>query len=44
MTIMTWNLMHIAHLLREGLPSDGNDRRKLDDGVDINHDNPEYRS
>ena len=44
MTIMTWNLMHIAHLLREGLPNDGNDRRKLDDGVDINHDNPEYRS
>ncbi|WP_281983156.1 flavodoxin family protein [Thalassorhabdomicrobium marinisediminis] len=43
MTIMTWNLMHIAHLLRDGLPNKGNDRRALD-GIDINHDNPEYRS
>lgn len=33
-TIMTWNLMHLAGLLRDadGLPSYGNDRNRLADG------------
>jgi multimeric flavodoxin WrbA len=44
MTIMSWNLMHIAQMLRGGIPNDGNDRRTLKDGIDVNHDNPEYRS
>ncbi|WP_377506764.1 flavodoxin family protein [Octadecabacter sp. R77987] len=43
-TIMSWNLMHVAHLLRGGIPNEGNDRRALGEGVDLNHDNPEYRS
>ena len=44
LTIMSWNLMHMAHLLRDGLPNQGNDRRDLSEGVDIDHANPEYRS
>ncbi|MGY6500810.1 MAG: flavodoxin family protein [Acidimicrobiales bacterium] len=33
-TIMTWNLMHLARMLRDagGLPSYGNDRNRLGDG------------
>jgi multimeric flavodoxin WrbA len=44
MTIMSWNLMHIAQMLRGGIPNDGNNRRTLKDGIDVNHSNPEYRS
>ncbi len=44
MTIMTWNLIHLARMLEGGIPNEGNDRRKLSDGVNINHANPEYRS
>ena len=43
-TIMSWNLMHLAHLLRGGIANEGNDRRALSDGVDLDHGNPEYRS
>ncbi len=38
-TIMSWNLMHMAHLLRSGIPSDGNDRTALD-GVTLDHRSP----
>jgi len=44
MTIMTWNLMHLAKLLKGGIPNEGNDRRKLKSGVSLDHENPEYRS
>lgn len=44
MTIMTWNLIHIARMLANGIPNDGNDRRTLSDGINVNHANPEYRS
>ncbi|SEO26860.1 Multimeric flavodoxin WrbA [Salinihabitans flavidus] len=42
-TIMTWNLMHMAWLLRDGLPSTGNDRRAWDAGARFDFENPEYR-
>lgn len=38
-TIMSWNLMHMAQLLRGGIPNDGNDRRALD-GVTLDHGIP----
>ncbi|RVT83938.1 flavodoxin family protein [Rhodobacteraceae bacterium CCMM004] len=43
-TIMAWNLMHLAVLLKDGIPNRGNDRRALEAGVDLSHDNPEYRA
>ncbi|MCO6381786.1 MAG: flavodoxin family protein [Vannielia sp.] len=43
-TIMAWNLLHLARLLAGGIPNAGNDRRELGEGVEIDHDNPEYRS
>lgn len=42
-TIMTWNLMHMAHLLRGGLPNRGNDRRALKDGERFGFRYPERR-
>lgn len=48
-TIMTWNLLHTARMLRDagGLPSYGNDRRAWADGEHFGHrpphPNPEYR-
>ena len=44
-TFMTWNLLHLARMLRDagGVPAEGNDRRAWDDGARFGHPNPEYR-
>ncbi|MBF9034216.1 flavodoxin family protein [Rhodobacterales bacterium HKCCE2091] len=42
-TIMTWNLMHLAAMLKGGLPPEGNDRRAWKDGNRFGFENPEYR-
>lgn len=41
-TIMSWNLMHLASLLKRsgGLPAHGNDRRAWEDGERYGHRNP----
>ena len=45
-TIMTWNLMHLARILRDagGYPSRGNDRNAWKAGTRFGFENPEYRS
>ena len=45
-TIMTWNLMHLAAILKAagGYPNEGNDRNAMDAGQDFGFENPEYRS
>lgn len=45
-TFMTWNLMHLAHLLQQagGIPAYGNQRDKWDAGTRFDFANPEYRS
>lgn len=44
-TFMTWNLMHLAKLLKNngGIPADGNQRSKWDAGSRFDFTNPEYR-
>jgi multimeric flavodoxin WrbA len=44
-TFMTWNLMHMARLLREagGMPAHGNVRRDWEAGCRFDHPNPDYR-
>jgi multimeric flavodoxin WrbA len=44
-TFMTWNLMHIAKMLRSqgGMPAYGNQRSKWDAGSRFDFENPEYR-
>jgi multimeric flavodoxin WrbA len=44
-TFMTWNLMHVARLLREagGIPAHGNQRSEWDAGCRFDHPNPDYR-
>ena len=44
-TFMTWNLMHMARLLREagGFPAHGNQRKEWDAGCRFDHPNPDYR-
>lgn len=44
-TFMTWNLMHIASMLKNnnGIPAFGNQRSKWDAGARFDFDNPEYR-
>jgi len=44
-TFMTWNLMHLAKLLKDngGIPAQGNQRSKWDAGARFDFDNPEYR-
>ncbi len=44
-TFMTWNLMHLARLLKDagGLPAHGNQRSKWDAGCRFDFPNPEYR-
>jgi multimeric flavodoxin WrbA len=44
-TFMTWNLMHVAKMLREagGMPAYGNQRSKWDAGARFDFENPEYR-
>lgn len=45
-TFMTWNLMHVAKMLKEqgGIPAHGNQRSKWDAGARFDFANPEYRS
>jgi multimeric flavodoxin WrbA len=45
-TIMTWNLLHLARMLRDagGIPSHGNDRRAWKAGCRYDFENPEHRS
>jgi len=44
-TFMTWNLMHLAHMLKAagGVPAYGNQRSKWDAGTRFDFENPEYR-
>lgn len=44
-TFMTWNLMHIARMLKDasGVPAHGNQRADWDAGCRFDFDNPEYR-
>lgn len=44
-TFMTWNLMHLARMIRDagGIPAHGNQRSKWDAGCRFDHPNPEYR-
>ncbi len=44
-TFMTWNLMHLAKLLKDngGIPAYGNQRTKWDAGARFDYENPEYR-
>ncbi|HET6167356.1 MAG TPA: flavodoxin family protein [Marmoricola sp.] len=44
-TFMTWNLMHVAKMLKDadGIPAYGNQRSEWDAGARFDHENPEYR-
>ncbi|MGB5812383.1 MAG: NAD(P)H-dependent oxidoreductase [Polyangiales bacterium] len=44
-TFMTWNLLHLAAMLRSagGFPTHGNRRDQWEAGRDFDHPNPEYR-
>ncbi|MCA9332937.1 flavodoxin family protein [Candidatus Saccharibacteria bacterium] len=44
-TFMTWNLMHIAKMLKDagGIPAYGNQRSEWDAGARFDFENPEYR-
>lgn len=44
-TFMTWNLLHIARMLKEagGVPAHGNQRSAWDAGCRFDFDNPDYR-
>ncbi len=44
-TFMTWNLMHMAKMLRDngGIPAHGNQRTEWDAGARFDFENPEYR-
>ena len=44
-TFMTWNLLHLARMLREagGIPAHGNQRTAWDAGTRFDFENPEYR-
>lgn len=44
-TFMTWNLMHLARLLRDadGIPAHGNQRSEWEAGCCFDHPNPDYR-
>jgi multimeric flavodoxin WrbA len=45
-TIMTWNLLHLARMLKDagGLPNHGNDRTAWKAGCRFDHENPEHRA
>jgi len=45
-TIMTWNLLHLARMLKDagGIPSHGNDRRAWKAGCRFDFANPEHRA
>lgn len=44
-TFMTWNLMHLARMLKDagGIPAHGNQRSKWEAGCRFDHENPEHR-
>ncbi len=44
-TFMTWNLMHVAKMLKNagGIPAYGNQRSEWDAGARFDFENPEYR-
>lgn len=44
-TFMTWNLMHLARMLKDnkGIPAHGNQRSEWDAGCRFDFENPEYR-
>ncbi|MEU8132679.1 flavodoxin family protein [Streptodolium elevatio] len=44
-TFMTWNLLHLARLLKDagGIPAYGNQRKAWDAGARFDFENPEYR-
>ena len=44
-TFMTWNLMHLARMLKDagGIPAHGNQRSEWDAGSRFDFENPEYR-
>jgi len=44
-TFMTWNLMHLAKILKDngGIPAQGNQRSQWDAGARFDFANPEYR-
>jgi len=44
-TFMTWNLMHMARMLRDagGIPAHGNQRSQWEAGCRFDHPNPDYR-
>jgi multimeric flavodoxin WrbA len=44
-TFMTWNLMHLARMLKDagGVPAHGNQRSEWDGGARFDFANPEYR-
>ena len=44
-TFMTWNLMHLAKMLKDagGIPAYGNQRSEWDGGARFDFENPEYR-
>ena len=44
-TFMTWNLLHLARLLKDagGFPAHGNQRAEWDAGARFDFPNPEYR-
>ena len=44
-TFMTWNLMHLARMLRDagGIPAHGNQRSEWDAGCRFDFENPDYR-
>ncbi|QPH56144.1 flavodoxin family protein [Pontivivens ytuae] len=45
-TIMTWNLMHMAKMLKDvgGIPNHGNDREAWKAGCRFDYENPEHRA
>ena len=45
-TFMTWNLMHVARMLKDtgGIPAHGNQRTAWDAGCSLDFPNPEYRT
>ncbi len=40
-TIMAWNLMHLAAMLKDGIPNQGNDRNAWKNGERFGFENPE---
>lgn len=44
-TFMTWNLMHMAKMLKDagGIPAHGNQRKEWDTGIRFDFENPEHR-